>query len=106
MVEHHWLSLSSRFPHVELDTFVVMPNHVHAVLTPYAGHGLADIFHSWQSYSSNRANVILGRCGTFWHREYYDRIVRDGKDLAETVEYVLRNPEKAKLKNWRWTSAG
>lgn len=89
-----------------LDAWSIMPNHVHAVLTPFGPHTLAQIFHSWKSYSSNRANEILGREGTFWHREYYDRIVRDERDLADTIEYVLRNPEKAGLKNWRWTSAG
>ena len=89
-----------------LDAWAVMPNHVHVVLTPFEPHTLASIFHSWKSYSSNRANRILGREGAFWHREYYDRIVRDERDLADTIEYVLRNPEKAGLKNWRWTSAG
>ena len=89
-----------------LNAWAIMPNHVHAVLTPLDPHTLAKIFHSWKSYSSNRANAILGREGTFWHREYYDRIVRDERDLADTIEYVLRNPEKAGLRNWRWTSAG
>ncbi|HEV7238099.1 MAG TPA: transposase [Thermoanaerobaculia bacterium] len=89
-----------------LDAWAIMPNHVHTVLMPFQPHDLATIFHSWKSYSSNRANAILGRQGTFWHREYYDRIVRDERDLADTIEYVLRNPEKAGLKNWPWTSAG
>ncbi len=89
-----------------LDAWAIMPNHVHVVLTPFAPYGLAEIIHSWKSYSSNRANGILGRQGTFWHREYYDRIVRDERDLADTIDYVLRNPEKARLKDWPWTSAG
>ena len=89
-----------------LHAWAVMPNHVHAVVTPFEPHGLMDILHSWKSYTSNRANEIVGRSGSFWHREYYDRIVRDERDLGDTIEYVLRNPEKAGLKDWRWTSAG
>lgn len=89
-----------------LDAWAIMPNHVHTVLTPFEPYNLAKIFPSWKSYSSNRANAILGREGTFWEREYYDRIVRDERDLADTIEYVLANPKKAGLKNWPWTSAG
>jgi REP element-mobilizing transposase RayT len=89
-----------------LYAWAIMPNHVHIVVAPIEPHTLATILHSWKSYSSNRANEILGRTGPFWHREYYDRIVRDERDLANTIDYVLANPRKAGLKNWRWTSAG
>jgi REP element-mobilizing transposase RayT len=89
-----------------LDAWATMPNHVHVVFTPFEPHTLPKILHSWKSYSATRANEILGQRGTFWHREYYDRIVRDDKDLAHTIEYVLANPGKARLKNWPWTSAG
>ena len=44
------------FHNVRLDVgdFVVMPNHVHALLTPYDGFELEDILHSIKSYSSNQ----------------------------------------------------
>jgi REP element-mobilizing transposase RayT len=89
-----------------LDAWCVMPNHVHAIMRPIDHWRLADILHSWKSYSSNRANEVLRRSGRFWEREYFDRILRDEQDWAEAIEYVLRNPEKAGLKDWRWTSAG
>lgn len=89
-----------------LEAWAVMPNHVHVVLTPFEPYELADILHSWKSYSSKRANELLGREGTFWHREYYDRIVRDERDMINTVEYVAAKPAKAGLKNWPWTHAG
>ena len=90
----------------QLHAWAVMPNHVHTVVTPLGSWTLAKILHSWKSYTSNRANAILGRQGSFWYREYFDRILRDETDYAETIEYVLRNPEKAGLRNWPWTSAG
>jgi REP element-mobilizing transposase RayT len=89
-----------------LDAWAVMPNHVHAVITPLGVWTLAEIVHSWKSYSANRANELLGRRGRFWAREYFDRILRDEQDHAETIGYVLANPEKAGLRDWRWTSAG
>jgi REP element-mobilizing transposase RayT len=88
-----------------LEAWSIMPNHVHTVCTPLAAHTIANILHSWKSFSSNRLQEILGTSGVFWDREYYDRIVRDERDLADTVEYVLRNPEKAGLRPWPWTSA-
>jgi hypothetical protein len=45
---------------------------------------------------------ILGRRGAFWQREYYDRLIRNGDELERAVRYVVRNPERAGLKGWRW----
>ena len=91
----------------ELFAWCVMPNHVHVVMQVNGEQSLARILHSWKSYTAHRANAILGRSGTFWQREYYDRIVRDEEDLRRTIEYVVTNPGKAGLLNWRWVwSAG
>jgi len=80
----------------------VMPNHVHVVFQPLAGHNLASVIHTWKSYSAKEANRILGRSGDFWQREYYDHLVRDERDLQRCVRYVLENPRVAGLKNWPW----
>ena len=37
---------------------------------------MAGILHSWKSFSASRANKMLGRLGTFWQREYFDRTLR------------------------------
>ena len=42
-----------------LDAWCVMPNHVHAVVMPHAGHSLSDIVHSWKSYSAQQLNQRL-----------------------------------------------
>jgi putative transposase len=39
-------------------------------------NSLDRIVHSWKSYSAHRANRILGRSGTFWHRDYFDHAER------------------------------
>ncbi len=88
-----------------LEAWCVMPNHVHAVVRPLGKWRLRKILHSWKSYSGNQANEALGRRGRFWQKEYVDRIIRSEEDLTRTVEYVLNNPAKAGLKNWKWTSA-
>ncbi|MGO8756655.1 MAG: transposase [Terracidiphilus sp.] len=80
----------------------VMPNHVHVILSLFPGHELADVVRSWKSYTARRANRILGRTGTFWQREYYDRLIRKEGELDRAVQYVLSNPERAGLRDWKW----
>ncbi|HEX2831400.1 MAG TPA: transposase [Thermoanaerobaculia bacterium] len=88
-----------------LDGWCVMPNHVHAIVTPFDGWPLAGIVRSWKGYSARMANRLLQRDGAFWQREYFDRIIRDEKDLAGCIAYVVENPVKAGLRDWKWTSA-
>jgi putative transposase len=77
--------------------FVVMPNHVHILLTPIDGFELEDILHSIKSYTANEINRALGRAGRFWQRESYDHIVRDSEQLLSYRDYVAANPSKASL---------
>ena len=81
-----------------LDTgdFVVMPNHVHAIITPYIGHELEHILHSIKSFTANKINKLLNRSGTLWMEESYDHIVRDGEELLRIQHYIRANPEKAR----------
>ena len=51
------------------------------------------------------AEGILGASGPFWQREYFDRLVRSRSLLRRIVSYIVRNPEKARLKDWRWVRA-
>jgi REP element-mobilizing transposase RayT len=89
----------------DLIAWAVMPNHTHAVVRPFKGYELSDITHSWKSFSANRINRILGRTGTLWHKESFDRIIRDKEEFEVVVRYVLDNPRKARLRHWRWCGA-
>ena len=80
-----------------LHAWAIMPNHVHAVLTPHDGVRVDGIMHSWKSYTAQVANRILGREGPFWQREYYDRFIRDAKHYTDAVYYVEQNPVNAGL---------
>ncbi len=54
----------------EVRAWVVMPNHVHAVVWPMSNHLLGDILHSWKRFTSREANKVLARTGQdFWQRE-------------------------------------
>ena len=83
-----------------LDDWVVMPNHVHVILTPKVGSVLGRIIHSWTSFTANRVNALFDRQGTFWQREAYDHIVRNPNELERIREYIRQNPVKAGLRHF------
>ena len=85
-----------------LDTWAVMPNHVHVLLVPTAGHTLTDILHSWKSFTAHAINKKLGRTGALWQADYYNRLIRDESEYLATRQYILNNPSDAGLTPWQW----
>jgi REP element-mobilizing transposase RayT len=85
-----------------LFAWCIMPNHVHVVARIFPTHQLAEVLHSWKSYTAKEANRILGIRGSFWQREYYDHLLRDDAEFERAVKYVVENPVKAGLKGWEW----
>ena len=100
-----------------LAAWCVMPNHVHALVRPFAEMAntggtpvphseLQGILHSWKSFTAKEANKLLRRSGDFWQAEYYDHLIRDEADFLHAVRYVLNNPIKAGLERWKWVGLG
>ena len=86
----------------DLEFGVVMPDHTHLLLQPLeistgVWHDLADIMKSLIGASARRINQLLGTSGAVWQEEYFDRIVRDGHEYDEKVDYMWNNPMKAGL---------
>jgi REP element-mobilizing transposase RayT len=93
----------------DLLAWVLMPNHVHAVVRPTAGFSLSQVLHSWKGYSAKEANRLLHREGDFWQGESYDHLIRDDEDLHRCCHYTTMNPVNARLcarpEDWPWSSA-
>lgn len=94
----------------ETKAWVVMPNHVHAVLWPMPNHLLSDILHSWKRFVAREANKILRRVGQeFWQPESFDHWIRNDDEKARIIRYIINNPVKARLcdapEEWKWSSA-
>ena len=91
-----------------LHGWVIMPNHVHVLVTLRGDGSLSGVAHSWKSHTAHQANKILGRKGTFWHVDYFDRFMRDEKHFSTTLDYIHWNPVKAGLcaepGDWQWSS--
>jgi REP element-mobilizing transposase RayT len=79
--------------------YVVMPNHVHALCHPLPERAIEDLIGSWKKHSADTINRSLGRTGQLWQHETFDRIVRDKMEFQRVVQYIARNPAKARLRN-------
>ena len=77
--------------------WVVMPNHVHAVIETVHGHPLPGIVKSWKAFTAAKANALLNRRGRFWQPDYFDRYIRNERHLAAALHYVEANPVRAGL---------
>ena len=80
----------------QLHAYVVMPNHVHLLITPLVP--VSKIMHSLKKGTAREGNRILGLTGQpFWQDESYDRLVRNGTEFDRIAYYIENNPVKAGL---------
>jgi putative transposase len=88
----------------ELDCYVVMPNHIHCLLRPLRPEDLPleKVLQGRKLRMSLQINGILERSGQLWEEESFDRIVRDEEHLYRCIQYIGRNPAKARLPQDQW----
>lgn len=100
-------ALPERFPAIEPDALVIMPNHVHAIIAttsslaePAARPPLGAIVGALKSLTTNayargvREQGWRPFEGRLWQRNYYERIVRDEADLGRVRAYIEQNPAR------------
>lgn len=83
-------------------TWTIMPNHVHVVFDLDEKASLDGVMKSWKGFTARMANRILGREGAFWQADYFDRLIRNRKQLLHAVRYVETNAARAGLRDWPW----
>jgi REP element-mobilizing transposase RayT len=107
-----WREIPAHFTHVELDEYVVMPNHIHGIIIicPSVGvhHDEPLRKHAFQHTIPQSLGSIIRaykgavsrecrKCGfgVFrWQRNYYEHIIRDDTELDRIREYIINNPLK------------
>jgi REP element-mobilizing transposase RayT len=80
-----------------MHAFVVMPNHVHLIVTPMPGWSLDKLTQSWKGFTVRKINGYLGRAGALWQQKSFDRIARDPAHFERIVRYIANNPTKARM---------
>jgi REP element-mobilizing transposase RayT len=102
-----------------LGSWTIMPSHVHCLVRPFEDWTTQKIVASWKQFTGRRIQAMVRRgelpgvaiedVRPVWHREYFDRFIRDFDHYRIVVRYIENNPVKAKLarraEDWRWGSA-
>ena len=117
VVQEEWLRTEAQRPHVRLDAFVVMPNHVHGIIVLQADDqegtarraptgatarfgealagSLATVVGAFKSAASRRINQMRGTPGMpVWQRNYYEHVIRSEKELNRIRQYIADNPTR------------
>jgi REP element-mobilizing transposase RayT len=96
----------------DLRALVIMPDHVHLIVTPLVNITeqrvwlLPEILDAIKGASAHRINRQLGRKGSVWQEESFDHVLRGSERLRDKVQYVLENPVRKGLvgqwEKYRW----
>jgi len=103
-----WLAIPEHVPHVDLDSFVVMPNHVHGIVIIPVGAqhaaplqrtnavppgSLAAVIRSFKSAATKGINELRATPGApVWQRNYHEHVIRNDRDLDRIRQYITENP--------------
>ena len=85
--------------------YVVMPEHVHLLISEPARSNLAQAIKSLKQGISRQ---LIGDLEHFWQTRYYDFNIHLHRTFVEKLRYIHRNPVKCGLcahpEDWRWSS--
>ena len=77
--------------------WVLMPDHLHWLLSIEGDAKLTDVLRRFKSRSARAVNGVLRRTGPIWQRAYYDHALRREEDLRFAARYLIGNPLRAGL---------
>ncbi|NJC87341.1 MAG: transposase [Desulfuromonas sp.] len=100
--------LANQYPQVKLDTWVLMPNHIHSIVIVSADKPggsrtaptektkpLGRLIGAFKTVSTKRINLLHNTPGNpVWQRNYYERVIRDEAELSRAREYIADNPRR------------
>ena len=112
-----WDNLPQFYEGIELDAFVIMPNHVHGVIligepvgaihesplppVPIAERRrmlLSKILGRFKMVTAKQINALRGSSGQpLWQRNYYEHVIRDDQSLKRIRQYIADNPAQWKF---------
>ena len=105
-----WHDLPRHYLSCSLDSFVIMPNHVHGIvvinnekmvgngLKPFPTFDLSEIIRGFKTFSSRRINEMVKGSERFqWQKSFYDHVIRDERSLNNLRQYIQNNPLKWEL---------
>lgn len=76
----------------DLAAYVIMPNHVHLLLSTISDKTIQSIMSSIKRVSGHHICKLANREAPLWQREYYDRLIRNPRHYEDVVSYIINNP--------------
>jgi putative transposase len=102
IVKKQWNWLFKQYCYTQIDEFTVMPNHLHGIIH-IVGNGrdsslqvskvksIPELVGAFKTTSSKTIHLV-GHSDFRWQKSYYERVVRDEKELHLIREYINNNP--------------
>ena len=96
------LLLEKRYPTLKIGQYVIMPNHIHAILILREAAGasprptISDIICTYKSLTT-RACKKAHPIEKLFQTSFYEHVIRGQKDYDEIVEYIVNNPKRWEL---------
>lgn len=93
------MALEERFEQVEIDSYVIMPNHIHLILLLHDAGGaspsptVSDIIAAFKSLTTRECKRY-GMEEKVFQRSFYDHIIRSQQDYDTKKRYILENPQR------------
>jgi len=105
MIERWLLSIPERFEHVDIDAFVIMPNHLHGIIVfeaivnkQFRHVSLASVVRWFKKKTTNEYIQGVKQKGwppfnrRLWQRNYWEHIIRNDRSLERIRRYIVENP--------------
>ncbi|MET3128195.1 REP element-mobilizing transposase RayT [Arcicella rosea] len=115
IIEKEWLNIPNRFSYVAIDTFQIMPNHLHAIIhiernkinedeaiLKFPKHTLLGniigsfkslVFYNFYKYLKDN-HLIQQQSAKVWQRNYWEHIIRFENELHKCQQYIITNPQR------------
>jgi len=83
---------------VEIDCYIIMPDHIHLIIIldkdeNKKNYSLSDVMGKFKSFSCKKIKKVLEDDERFeWQKSFYDRIIRNEKELYQIRKYIQENP--------------
>ncbi len=100
VIYNEWMNLPNRFPKVTIDSFQIMPNHLHGVIVLEDGGNakISEIIGAFKSISFRKCLDIYKKenlkMGVLWQRNYFEHIIRNDDSWKLIDEYIFSNTER------------
>ena len=87
------LQIPTHFPTVTVDKWVVMPNHIHAILILNGGANLSAVMGQFKSAVTKQLHQT-NPAAAVWQGSYHDHVIRNEADYQRIWTYIDNNPLK------------